>query len=89
MRWHRPREAEFVTIWIDQVEGALAPFGIAGGRRWREPGGTRPRIEAIHIGHIEDDASPPGPLSVCRLGDQVQLARPGSKAGERGSFTAG
>ena len=53
--WQRPREAEFVTIWIGQVEVALAPFGIAGSRRWREPGGTRTLIEAIHIGHIEDE----------------------------------
>jgi hypothetical protein len=71
----RPREAEFMTIWIGQVEGALAPLGIARGRRWRKPGGTRALIEVIHIGHIEDDASPPGPLSVCRLGDQVEIAR--------------
>src|SRR4051794_9945391 len=42
-----------------------------------------------HIAHIEDHASPPGPLPLCRLGDQVQIARSNSKAGERGCFTAG
>ena len=78
----RPREAELVTIRIGQVEVALAPFGIAGSGRWLKPGGTRPRKEAIHIGHIDDDASPPGPLSVCRLGDQVQIARSSAEAGK-------
>src|SRR3954447_14008770 len=82
-----PREAEFVTIGIGQVEVALAPFGIAGSRRGREPCRTRARIEAIHIGHIEDDTSPPGPLSLYRLGDQVQIARSSAEAGERGCFT--
>src|SRR3954462_15925799 len=41
-----------------------------------------------HIAHIEDHASPPGPLPLCGLGDQVQIARSNSKAGERGCFTA-
>src|SRR4051794_5536628 len=86
--WQRPREAEFVTIWIGQVEVALAPFGIAGRRRGREPCCMRALIEAIHVGHIEDDASPPGPLPLCRLGDQVQIARSSAKAGERGCFAA-
>src|SRR4051812_16981945 len=80
--WHRPRETEFVTIGIGQVEVALTPFGIARSRRWREPCCTRTRIEAIHIGHIEDHASPPGPLSLYRLSDQVQIARPSAEAGE-------
>src|SRR3954454_19972856 len=84
----RPREAEFVTIWIGQVEVALAPFGIAGRRRWREPCCMRTRIEAIHIGDIEDHALPPGPVPLCRLGNQVQIARPSAEAGERGCFTA-
>src|SRR3954467_11560362 len=70
------------------MEVALAPFGIAGGRRWREPCSTRARVEAVHIGHIEDDPSPPGPLPLCRLGDQVEIARSSAEAGERGSFTA-
>src|SRR5688500_1572260 len=37
---------------------------------------------------MEDHASPPGPLSLCRLGDQDQIARASAKAGERGCFTA-
>src|SRR3954447_19571466 len=45
------------------------------------------KIEAIHIGHVEDHASPPGPLSVRRLRDQVQIARSSAEAGERGCFT--
>ena len=35
--WQRPRETEFVTIWIGQVEVALAPFGIAGSGHWENP----------------------------------------------------
>src|SRR4051812_47190852 len=86
--WQRPRETEFVTVRIRQVEVALAPFGIAGSHGWREPCGKRTLIEFVDIGHIEDHASPPGPVSVRRLGDQFQVARPSSKAGERGCFTA-
>src|SRR3954467_9173521 len=74
--WQRPRETEFVTVRIRQVEVALAPFGIAGSHGWREPCGKRTLIEFVDIGHIEDHASTPGPLSVSRLGDQVQVARP-------------
>src|SRR3954464_8555396 len=70
------------------MEVALAPFGIAGGRRWREPCSKRALREAIHIGDIEDHAAPPGPLPLCRLGDQVQVARSSAEAGERGCFTS-
>src|SRR4051812_49081632 len=52
--WQRPRETEFVTISIRQVEVALAPFGISGCHGWREPCGTRTLIEFVDIGHIED-----------------------------------
>src|SRR3954469_2065269 len=69
------------------MEVALAPFGIAGSGRWLKPGGACTLIEAIHIGHMEDHASPPGPLSLYRLGDQVQIARSSAEAGERGCFT--
>jgi hypothetical protein len=81
-------EAEFVTIWIGQVEVALAPLGIAGSRRWRKPCRTRALIEAIQIGHIRRSRVPTGPLPLCRLSDQVQMARSSSQAGERGCFTA-
>jgi hypothetical protein len=33
--------------------------------------------------HVNDTL----PLSVCRLGDEVEIASPGPKAGERGCFT--
>ena len=54
--WQRPRETEFVTIWIGQVEVALAPLSIARGHGWREPGGTRTLIEFIYIGHKKNHA---------------------------------
>ena len=61
----RPRETEFVTIGIGQVEVVLAPLSIARGRSWREPGGTRRLVRLDHANSMM--AHGPGqrsPLSI-------------------------
>src|SRR5437868_2999293 len=78
----RPGETELVAVGIDQVEEALAPFGVAGRRRWPAARGERAVVKFIDIGDVEDDAPPPGPAPAGGLGNEVEIARPGSKAGE-------
>ena len=63
----RPRETEFVTIGIGQVEVALAPLSIARGRSWREPGGTR-RLVRLDARQLYDGAWPRTALALVDLG---------------------
>src|SRR5207237_9400355 len=82
-------EAELVTIRIGHMEEPLAPFRVArGGIRAvarREHAG----MQRVDVGMIEDDPSPPGPLSLDRLRDQIEIARARPKHGEGGNATAG
>src|SRR5439155_6759918 len=84
----RLSEAEFVAVGIGQMEEALAPFGIT--RRGIGPAarGNQPGMEGVDIGDVENQASPPGPLTLGRLNDQVEMIGPGAKTGERRPFAA-
>ncbi len=70
------------------MEIALAPFGIAGHGRWLVSRRQRLRVSRIDVLHIEDDAAPPGPALLLALRDQVEIARPGTKVGERRGLAA-
>jgi len=70
----RPGEAELVTIGIGQVEEPLAPFGIARRRIWAVAGRDHSRMEGVNVGVVEDHASPPGPLALGRLRDEIEIA---------------
>jgi hypothetical protein len=71
-----------MTIGVNDVKEALAPFGVA----WR--GGRlvsrreRALVKCVDIGDVENGAPPPGPAPLGGLGDQVEIARSCSKAGE-------
>ena len=78
----RPGKAELVTIGIGQVEEPLAPFGIAGRRLWAIAGRNHSRMEGVNVGAVEDHASPPGPLALGRLRDEIEIARSRPKARE-------
>jgi hypothetical protein len=78
----KPSETEFVTVGVNQVEEALTPFGVAGRSSWLAPRCERTVVKFIDIGDVEDYAPPPGPAALGRLGDEVKIARPCSKAGE-------
>ena len=39
-------------------------------------------VKYVNIGDVEDDPTPPGPASFSRLGDEVEVTYPCSKAGE-------
>ena len=64
------------------MEEALTPFGIAGRGSWLVPRRERTVVERINIGNVEDYAPPPGPAPLGMLDDEVEIARPCSKAGE-------
>jgi len=64
------------------VAEALTPFGIAGHSRWLVSLCERAFVKCVSIGDVEDDPTPPGPASFGRLGDEVEVACPCSKAGE-------
>jgi hypothetical protein len=81
-RTQRPSETEFMAVGVDQVEEALTPFGVAGYGSWLESRYERTVVKCVNIGNVEDYPPPPGPAPLGRLGDEVEIARPGSKAGE-------
>ena len=84
----RPSKAELVTIGIGQVEEPLAPFGIAGRRIWAVARRDHSRMEGVNVGVVEDHASPPGPLSLGRLRDEIEIAGSRPKARECCVLTA-
>jgi len=71
----RLRETELVTFRVGQVEEPLAPFGVARRRVRAIAGRDHARMQGIDVGMVEDDTSPPGPRSLGRLGDQIEIAR--------------
>jgi hypothetical protein len=82
-----PSEAQFVTIRIGQVEEPLAPFGIARCRVWSITGRDHALKEAVDVGMVEDDTSPPRPLSLRGLCDKIEKAGSSPKACKRRVIT--
>ena len=82
IRVQRPSETEFVAVGVDQVEEALTPFGVAGHGSWLESRYERTVVKCVNIRNVEDYPPPPGPAPLGRLGDEVEIARPSSKACE-------
>jgi hypothetical protein len=81
-REQRLSEAEFVAVGVIEVEEALTPFGIAGNGSWLVPRCERTVVKCVNIGNVDDYPPPPGPAPLGRLGDEIEIARPCSKAGE-------
>src|SRR5262249_15543556 len=77
-----------VTIGIGHVEEPLAPFGIAGRRIWAIAGRDHSRMEGVNVGAVEDHASPPVPLALGRLRDEIDIAGSHPKARECSVLTA-
>jgi hypothetical protein len=78
-----PSEAKFVTIRVRQVEEPLAPFGIARCCVWTVAGCNHARMEGVNIGMVKDNTSPPRPISLGRLGDEIEKAGSSPKARKR------
>src|ERR1700724_3331768 len=87
-REQRPSETEFVAVGVNQVEEALTPLGIAGHGSWLVSRCERTVVKCVNIGNVEDYPPPPGPAPLGRLGDEIEIARPCSKAGECRLFAA-
>src|ERR1700680_3023716 len=81
-REQRPNETEFVAVGVNWVEEALTPFGIVGHGSWLVSRCERTVVKCVNIGNVEDYPPPPGPAPLGRLDDEVEIARPCSKAGE-------
>jgi hypothetical protein len=64
------------------VEEALTPFGIVGHGNWLVSRCKCAVVKCVNIGNVEDYPPPPGPAPFGGLGDEVEIARPCSKAGE-------
>src|SRR5262249_9402197 len=82
-----PSEAKFVAIRIGQVKEPLAPFGIARRRVRSVTRGDHARIEGVDVGMVEDDTSPPRPVSLRGLCDEVEKAASSPKTCKRGVIT--
>src|SRR5216683_7421128 len=79
-----PSEAKFVAIRIGQVKEPLSPFGIARCRVWSVAGRDHARIEGVDVGMVEDDTSPPRPISLRGLCDEIEKAGSSLKTCKRG-----
>src|ERR1700730_10262758 len=66
------------------MEEALTPLGIAGHGGWLVSRCERTVVKCVNIGNVEDYPPPRGPAPLGRLGDEVEIARPCSKAGRTG-----
>ena len=71
-----------MAVGIGEVEVAFAPLSVAGGRVRAQVLGQGTFIEGVDVRNVEDDASPPGPLPILRLADEVQVRGADGKAGE-------
>jgi hypothetical protein len=80
-----PSEAEFVTIRVGQVEEPLAPFGIT--RIWSVTGRDHVRMEGVNVRVVKDNTSPPGPIPLDRLGDEIEITCSSPKARKRRVLT--
>src|SRR6266446_2925676 len=80
-------EAKFVAIRIGQVKEPLAPFSIAWCGVWSVAGRNHARIEGVAVGMVEDDTSPPRPISLRGLCDEIEKAGSGPKTCKRGVIT--
>ena len=68
-----PSEAKFVTIRVGEMEEPLAPFGIVWRSVWTVAGRDDARMEGVNVGMVEDNTSPPRPISLGRLGDEIEI----------------
>src|SRR5271166_3766764 len=77
-----PGEAEFMPIRVGQMKETLTPWGIT----WRSVRSIAVRddtsVQSVDIRHVEDDATPPCPVSPFGLDGEVQIARSHPKTGE-------
>src|SRR5712691_3957417 len=85
LQW--PGEAELVTIRIGQVEEPLTPFGVARGAVRTVAGRDHAGMQGVDVGMVEDDTSPPRPIPLGRLGDEIDVAGSSPKARKSGVIT--
>jgi hypothetical protein len=81
-REQRPSEAELVAVGVIEVEEALTPFGVVRHGGWLVSRCERTVVKCVNIGDVKNYPPPPGPAPLGRLGDEIEIARPCSKAGE-------
>ena len=72
-----------MTIRVGEVEEPFAPFGILRCRVWTVAGRNHARMERVNVGMVEDNTSPPRPISLGRLGDEIEIICSSSKARKR------
>jgi hypothetical protein len=63
-----------VTIWVGQVKEPFSPTGIAWGTIRTVAGRYYRGVQGIHVGMVEDDPSPPRPLFLDGLSDEIEVA---------------
>ena len=79
----KTHEAKFVTIRVGEVEEPFAPFGILRCRVWTVAGRNHARMKRVNVGMVEDNTSPPRPISLGRLGDEIEIICSSSKTRKR------
>src|ERR1700756_4922281 len=77
-----------MAVRIGQMKIALAPLGVAGRGQGLMAGFKRTLVEDVDIADVEDDASPPRPLLLLALRDQVEITRSDAKAGKGSRLAA-
>ena len=72
-----------MTVRVGQVEEPLAPLGVERCRVWSVAGRDHVSMEGINVRVVKDNTSPPGPIPLDRLGDEIEITCSSSKARKR------
>src|SRR5262245_29667331 len=78
----RSRETELVTIEVGKMKVALSPLGIARHGRGLVAGRRGKVVQGSDVADVDDDAPARRPTLLFGLGDQIEIAVAGAKAGE-------
>src|SRR5215469_5892822 len=87
-RSQRSSKAQLVPVGVSQVEEAFAPLGVARRGVGRAAGRDEMGMKRIDIGYVEYQSSPPRPVALGRLDDQVDEIAAGAKTAEPRVLTA-
>ena len=78
----RFRKAQFVAVRVDDVEIALIPFRVAGGKLGLQALRHGVPVHAVHIQYVKDHPAPPRPALILGRSNEVEIAPTGVETGE-------
>ena len=77
-----------MSVRVGDVEVALAPRGVARREVGLQTLCYGVSMEGIHVGDVEDHATPPRPGAIRRWGNEVEGTGPDRKTGKRSGLSS-